>query len=50
MAIVKAQEVQSELYSAVEQINKILKSITDRLDELEKKPTRKTRSKLNGSH
>jgi hypothetical protein len=45
MALVKADAVQKELYSAVEQINVILKNITDRLDKLEEKPARKANVK-----
>jgi hypothetical protein len=46
MALIKAQDVQKELYDAVEQINVILKGLTSRLDELEKpKPVRKANGK-----
>jgi hypothetical protein len=45
MALLKAQDVQKELYDAVEQINVILKTITNRLDKLEAKPVRKTNVK-----
>jgi len=45
MALVKAHEVQKELYSAVEQINKILKSITDRIDVLENPPKQVTKTR-----